>query len=469
MSQIRNQNYPNGLNPLNYMGVNAANPAPQVIQSTQAPLPTNTNFPIGTQWAVTTLSGLQYWVLLNLDGNVATWVQIFPGGGGGGGASEFPTDDGTADEVGGVLQVKGDGENISTEGSGNLVNVVLSENITVSTITVDSFGVGVVTSNGAGLLSSVDPLPIALGGTNAISMAAPDGVVYYDGTRLATTASAGTVGQVLTSNGPGMAPTFQPSGGGGGGITALTANTGVAATTASIKLQGNNVITTNGASTSEIDFSLTNGTNGQVLIGGGTVPLWRSITAGTNITLTPGDNSLTIAASGTAPAAACAFFYYQPTRASNVLGTSTFYGLGATVVMTSLFDNTGGAVTPGNGAGTPLQFTAPATGLYYLSTEISTQYGSVVTSQLPSVQISITGNIATANNYFGYSQSAGSTQFPVYPGMMSGMFYMTAGDVAIFQVTRFTNGVLNAHVNGTAAFSTFASSQNTWISGYRVA
>ena len=55
-------------------------------------------------------------------------------------------------------------------------------------------------------------LAIANGGTNATSMATTDGVVYYDGTRLVTT-SAGTAGQVLTSNGAGVAPTYQASGG----------------------------------------------------------------------------------------------------------------------------------------------------------------------------------------------------------------------------------------------------------------
>lgn len=60
-------------------------------------------------------------------------------------------------------------------------------------------------------------LPIANGGTNASSMATVDGVVYYDGTRLVTT-TAGTAGQVLTSNGPGVAPTYQV---GGGGTTAI--------------------------------------------------------------------------------------------------------------------------------------------------------------------------------------------------------------------------------------------------------
>lgn len=51
-------------------------------------------------------------------------------------------------------------------------------------------------------------LAIANGGTNATSMATTAGVVIFDGTRLVTT-SAGTTGQVLTSNGAGVAPTYQ--------------------------------------------------------------------------------------------------------------------------------------------------------------------------------------------------------------------------------------------------------------------
>ena len=56
------------------------------------------------------------------------------------------------------------------------------------------------------------PIPIVEGGTNAQTMVTTNGVVYFDGTRLVTTA-IGTAGQVLTSNAP-AAPTFQNAGGG---------------------------------------------------------------------------------------------------------------------------------------------------------------------------------------------------------------------------------------------------------------
>jgi len=52
------------------------------------------------------------------------------------------------------------------------------------------------------------PVEISKGGTNATSMANTDGVVYFDGTSLNTT-TVGTAGQVLTSNGAAVAPTFQ--------------------------------------------------------------------------------------------------------------------------------------------------------------------------------------------------------------------------------------------------------------------
>ena len=54
------------------------------------------------------------------------------------------------------------------------------------------------------------PVEIAKGGTNATSMTNTDGVCYFDGTSIVTT-TVGTAGQVLTSNGAAVAPTFQDS------------------------------------------------------------------------------------------------------------------------------------------------------------------------------------------------------------------------------------------------------------------
>lgn len=86
------------------------------------------------------------------------------------------------------------------------------------TVTSISAGTGItltpnpITTNGSVALTV--PVAIANGGTNATSMATSNGTVYYDGTRLVTTAT-GTAGFVLTSNGA-AAPTYQAAGGGPG-------------------------------------------------------------------------------------------------------------------------------------------------------------------------------------------------------------------------------------------------------------
>lgn len=88
-------------------------------------------------------------------------------------------------------------------------------------------------------INSNIPIEISKGGTNATSMATTDGVVYFDSSKLVTTA-AGTSGNVLTSNGAGVAPTYQaaPTGGSlrfiqsqsGTGGASLVFNTGLSYT-----------------------------------------------------------------------------------------------------------------------------------------------------------------------------------------------------------------------------------------------
>lgn len=84
------------------------------------------------------------------------------------------------------------------------------------TVTSISAGTGItLTPNPittTGTVALTVPVSIANGGTNAITMATTDGTVYFDGTRLVTTAT-GTSTQVLTSNGAGVAPTYQSIGG----------------------------------------------------------------------------------------------------------------------------------------------------------------------------------------------------------------------------------------------------------------
>lgn len=61
---------------------------------------------------------------------------------------------------------------------------------------------------GAATIALTTPVSIANGGTNATSFTTTDGTIYYDGTRLVTT-TTGSSGNVLTSGGPGVAPSYQ--------------------------------------------------------------------------------------------------------------------------------------------------------------------------------------------------------------------------------------------------------------------
>lgn len=59
------------------------------------------------------------------------------------------------------------------------------------------------------------PIEISLGGTNASMMTLPFGALYYDGSNVVTVSSLGASSQVLLSNGPGVAPSFQTFAGDG--------------------------------------------------------------------------------------------------------------------------------------------------------------------------------------------------------------------------------------------------------------
>lgn len=110
----------------------------------------------------------------------------------------------TVGTAGQVLRSNGVGfpPTFQTGGGGSVTSVTAGTGITVT---------GTPTLNPT--VSLTVPVAIANGGTNATSMANTDGVVYFDGTRLSTTA-VGTSGQVLTSNGAGVAPTFAAASGG---------------------------------------------------------------------------------------------------------------------------------------------------------------------------------------------------------------------------------------------------------------
>lgn len=137
------------------------------------------------------------------------------------------------------------------------------------------------------------PIPVTEGGTNATSLATTDGVIYYDGSKLATT-SAGSSGQVLQSAGAGVAPAYSTatypatttvsqllyssSANVVGGLatanngTLVTSATGVPSVLAGPGTTGN-ILQSNAAaapSYSTATYPSTAGTSGKVLVSDGT-------------------------------------------------------------------------------------------------------------------------------------------------------------------------------------------------------
>lgn len=126
-------------------------------------------------------------------------------------------------------------------------------------------------------------LPVPHGGTGRSSLT-NHGVVIGAGVSTVNVTSAGTAGQVLTSNGASADPTFQASGGG-----TVTHTAGALAL--------NQLVRGNAGA----DIKTTAATDGQIPIGktsDGSVNL-ATITPGSNITITNSAGAITINASGT--------------------------------------------------------------------------------------------------------------------------------------------------------------------------
>jgi len=276
-----------GIHNLAYMGVESTTP-PQFLYMHRAPTQNDyAEYVIGTLWLYVTSIDTNLWMLTAKSNYVATWSEIATtsdatvydgqlligsndgtavwnnltagsnititngangitiaatGGGGGTGAEDFVTDAGTATISGNTINILGD-SNITTSGAGSTVTLTMS-----------------ASPNFVGGLSTNGDI-IALSGD--ITSAA---------------------GDVISAAGQVIAATGLATAGGGinatGGIVFNDLTAGVVQSDAS----GN--------------LTSSNGTDGQVLIGGGSSPVWSNITAGANVTVVNGANSVTISATG---------------------------------------------------------------------------------------------------------------------------------------------------------------------------
>lgn len=283
----------NGTFPLSYMGVNPSSPAQTVFEN-RAPTPNDSkNYLLGTLWIWQTsivnptppppLTPASIWMLTALAQGQATWTQIFPALASG---LIFAGDTGTAVESGGIINFKetppaaGSSVNFSASGSTVTLNTSDSNHNTIiggnagNTSITSTFNTGLGTSALASLTSGSGD-NIAVGSSSL--------------TALLTGTSNIAIGAAAGSNYTGAESSniLMNSGGtlGESNVLRIGAATGTGADDlAKAFICGIDLVNVGSVATVVTEHSNQLGT--------------AVITAGTGITVTPGANTITIAATG---------------------------------------------------------------------------------------------------------------------------------------------------------------------------
>lgn len=398
--------------------------------------------------------------------------------------------------------------NITAKGAGEVI---------IDDLKVSSLGVGIVHSSAVGTFSSsaVDLTsevtgitPMNNGGTNAGSMATTYGVNYYDGTRLVTT-SVGTATHVLTSNGVGVAPTFQApttgtvtsvSGGNNINVTgtaeapivnldsspsvsgSITAGTGMAITTGDLAISSGKItlpatssadgqITINGVNALQMygtnnffaggagNFTLSGGTDN---IGIGSTAI-DSITSGDN-NIAIGSDSLTANQVGSHSIAIGYESLKLNTQTANVsigtwscIASSTSTGLTA-VGYRTLYSLTDGSSNAAFGNNALDKITS---GDHNLALGTSLAGGSLTGSDSSNVCIQNSGSIGESNAIRIGSQGTGNGQQD--KAFIAGIYNTTPVSSTIETTIVDDNGQLGSTANkvGSFAINEFAGTNHT--------
>lgn len=190
-----------GLNPLAYIGVEAAQPS-NTLMSDFPPTSTDSkNVNIGDFWVDTSANNL--YVLVSLAAGVATWilVEAAPGGPS---INQIDTDAGTVLPVANIVNIDG-GQNIVTSGTGN-------------TLTIDVAGTidhALLVGNALGAINSLavandGEIPIGSTGVDPVisTITAGAGISIVNGPGSITVSSSGSVASTYTAD----AGTATPSG-----------------------------------------------------------------------------------------------------------------------------------------------------------------------------------------------------------------------------------------------------------------
>lgn len=478
-----------GIGSLNYTGVGSPNP-PNLLILKRAPNSNDSqNVTLGTLWLFLEEMTQELWFLVSLSGNTATWVQLFPGSGGG--AGQFVTNSGTANESGGVLNVLGT-SGISTAGSGNTVTISNSAEVATSFPTDSGTATpsaGALTVHGgsnintSGALSTVTinlddnvsigtsltlpTFPGVLQASNAGVVSASRGdngelLIGNTGVNPVWTNLISSDSSVLITNGAGSIDLTVS----GSNASSFVTQSGTATPVAGVlHVNGTNLLTTSAPGTSNIvDVTLTNGSDGQVIIGGGASPVWANITSlDDSIVITTGANSIDLSAVGGGGGGGAFNVSFSAYQATNAMSAITFanqtYTLGSSVALTVL-SNVAEGLYEGSGSGSPATFTAPISGNYYFLMRTSSFVQSAGATLRP---------IATIATPSGNFQS----QLGVSVSGLSSAEYSDAGTYCVVplninDVVTFRVSVPTVGGSGSVTISGSGSPYKTYIGGFLI-
>lgn len=329
-----------GLNPLSYLGVESKSPV-RFLTNDRAPTSTNNdNFNVGTLWLDT--SGPTLYMLVSVTPAAATWQPFYVDTTI---TDSIVCDTGSAVPVGKVVNIVGD-TFLSTAGSGNTVTVSMSQGSDGQVFigktadapawaNITSAGGTITITNGPNSInlesSGIGSLDTLTGDTGTATPAAGN-INIVGGTNMNTSATGSTVSVNLND-----------SVSLGGTLTLSALGVGVMQTDSSGNVTSNT------------------GTNGQLLIGGGTAPAWANITSSDGtITVTDGANSIDLVAnagSGTETG----FSAYVSSGVNNVSGDDTEY----TVIFDSEIFDSGSNYNNSTGV-----YTCPVDGKYFFAGKV---------------------------------------------------------------------------------------------------
>lgn len=400
-----------GLNPLSYIGVESRNPM-QLIRLDRDPT-THDRENVSVGALCINESTQRVFMLVGLSSSSATWKVFYETATV---TDTIVTDSGTVVPASQSVSILGDGF-IETSGSGSIVMVSMLQGNDGEVFIGKTGGVpawGNITSTGGTVVITNGPNSINLESSGVAPLttlsadsgsASPIGgdIVLTGGANITTSASGATVSVALNDS----ITT-------GGTLTLSAFGVGVVQTDSS------------GIVTSDT------GTNGQVLIGGGSAPAWANIaSADGSVVITNGANSIDLAANANSPNLT-GFSAYVGSAITNVTGDGTEYDV---VFDTEIFD------TGGNYNNTTGVYTVPVDGKYFFGGKVDlrvdsgsggTCYNSYIIASAGSPARTPGIAIPTrrrASNYYGYNEDISSS--------CQAILDLSAGDTVKFTIVSF--------------------------------